>query len=235
MNRIGMDNTLIQRLRLLQLSDSALPVGGFSFSNTLESAVAYGVVNDAPSLEEFVRVALQTTSTTDCVAARIAYEASLAGQLDMVARADEELLLRKLNAEQRQMTLRMGRKMAELAEGVMEDELLAEWLAMITSDEVAGTYAVTQGVVFAVCGVGYRELFASILYGTATMMLNAALRLMRLTHHSTQQILYRLWEDVEALYEHSTGLGIEDMYGFAPQIDLLSALHEKGRSRMFMN
>lgn len=230
-----MANTLCSLLHLLQLSDSALPVGGFSFSNTLESAVACGVVSDAPSLEEYVRAALRVASTTDCVAARVAYEASLMGRLDMAVRADEELLLRKLNAEQRQMTLRMGRKLAELAEGVIGGELLARWLAMIRSGEASGTYAVSQGVVFAASGVGHRELFSSMLYGTASMMLNAALRLMRLTHHSTQQILYRLWEDVEPLYEHSSGLDLEDMYGFAPQIDLLSALHERGRSRMFMN
>lgn len=230
-----MANTLCSLLHLLQLSDSALPVGGFSFSNTLESAVACGVVRDASSLEEYVRAALRVASTTDCVAARVAYEASLMGRLDMAVRADEELLLRKLNAEQRQMTLRMGRKLAELAEGVIGGELLVRWLAMIRSGEASGTYVVTQGVVFAASEVGHRELFSSMLYGTASMMLNAALRLMRLTHHSTQQILYRLWEDVEPLYEHSSGLGLEDMYGFAPQIDLLSALHERGRSRMFMN
>ncbi len=230
-----MDNTLCSLLHLLQLSDSALPVGGFSFSNTLESAVACGVVRDAPSLEEYVRAALRVASRTDCVAARVGYEASLLGRLNMVVRADEELLLRKLNAEQRQMSLRMGRKLTELAEGVIGGELLVRWLAMIRSGEASGTYAVTQVVVFAASGVGHRELFASMLYGTASMMLNAALRLMRLTHHSTQQILYRLAESIDLLYEESARLGIEDMYGFAPQIDLLSALHERGRSRMFMN
>lgn len=197
--------------------------------------MACGVVIDSPSLEEYVRAALRVASTTDCVAARVAYEESLMGRLDMAVRADEELLLRKLNAEQRQMTLRMGRKLAELAEGVIGAELLVRWLAMIRSGEVSGTYAVTQGVVFAASGVGQWELFSSMLYGTASMMLNASLRLMRLTHHSTQQILYRLWEDVEPLYEHSSGLDLEDMYGFAPQIDLLSSMHERGRSRMFMN
>ena len=38
---------------LMQLCDSALPVGGFSFSCALESAVAQGVVRDEATLEEF--------------------------------------------------------------------------------------------------------------------------------------------------------------------------------------
>lgn len=153
----------------------------------------------------------------------------------MVAKADEELLLRKLNAEQRQMSLRMGRKLAELAVSVIGGELIESWLEAIKSGKVAGTYAVTQGVVFSMCEVEYGDLFASQLYGTATMMLNASLRLMRLTHHSTQQILYRLAASIDSLYEDSARLGIEDMHGFAPQMALLSSLHEKGRSRMFMN
>ena len=37
-------------LRLLQFGDSMLPVGAFSFSNGLESAVQQGVVHDAATL-----------------------------------------------------------------------------------------------------------------------------------------------------------------------------------------
>lgn len=230
-----MDDSLLRRMHLLQLSDSALPVGGFSFSNTLESAVESGVVSDAQSLEEFVLTALQVAATTDCVAARVAFEASLEHRIDVVMRADAELFMLKLNTEQRQMSLRMGRKLAELAAGFTLNAMLDKWIDSVQSARAAGTYAVTQGVVFAGCGVGYGDLFASMFYGTATMMLGAALRLMRLTHHSTQQVLYRLSRHVGPLYRQSVELGIEDIYGFAPQIDLLSSLHEKGRSRMFMN
>src|SRR5581483_12168603 len=42
-------------LRLLQLGDSALPVGGYSHSWGLEAAVDRGLVRDAASLERWVR------------------------------------------------------------------------------------------------------------------------------------------------------------------------------------
>ena len=51
--------SLVQLLHLLQLSDSALPVGGFSFSNALESAVQYGVVSDADTLFRYTASAMQ--------------------------------------------------------------------------------------------------------------------------------------------------------------------------------
>src|SRR5581483_3548962 len=42
-------------LRLLQLGDSALPIGGYSHSWGLEAAIERGQVRDAASLERWVR------------------------------------------------------------------------------------------------------------------------------------------------------------------------------------
>ena len=42
-------------LRLLQLGDSALPIGGYSHSWGLEAAVARGQVKDAFGLERWLR------------------------------------------------------------------------------------------------------------------------------------------------------------------------------------
>src|SRR5260370_17594345 len=42
-------------LRLLQLGDSALPIGGYSHSWGLEAAIESGLVRDAAGLESWVR------------------------------------------------------------------------------------------------------------------------------------------------------------------------------------
>ena len=58
---------------------------------------------------------------------------------------------------------------------------------------------------------------------------------MRVSHYDTQRILFRTAEQAETLYDRVRGMELEDMHAFAPQIDILASLHEKGTKRMFMN
>lgn len=46
-------STLIEIMHLLQFTDSAFPVGTFSFSNGLETAGFEGLVHDAATLHDF--------------------------------------------------------------------------------------------------------------------------------------------------------------------------------------
>lgn len=73
-------------MRLLQLSDSALPIGTFSFSNTLESAVEWGVVGDRESLQEYCSELLRVVALTDGVAALHALNACNRARYDDILR-----------------------------------------------------------------------------------------------------------------------------------------------------
>lgn len=226
------DKHLSQLLLLMQLSDSALPVGGFSFSNTLESAVEYGIVDSEDSLYEFSKVLLQQSATTDGVAALNAHRAAIKSDYQTIIRCDKALYARKINAEQRLMSQRMGRKLAELCANISGSTLLRRYC---DDASAAHTYAVVQGVVFAEYGLAEDELFASLCYGTASMVLNAALRCMRITHLQTQRILFSLAPHIAPLYGEIAELDIDNMHSFSLQIDALSALHEKSAKRLFMN
>jgi urease accessory protein len=129
----------------------------------------------------------------------------------------------------------MGRNLAELFAEITDNDLLRRFCIDIASAHTAGTYAVVQGVAFAICGIGKRELFATICYGAASMVLNAALRTMRITHRQTQRIIFELGDEIGVMYNEVAGLNIEQMHSFYPQIDILAAIHEKGIKRLFMN
>lgn len=222
-------------LRLLQLTDSALPVGAFSFSNGLETAVAEGLVRDAATLEAFTGDLLVQSAFTDGVVALHAHRSRLAADYEGLLAADRYAFETRTNGEGRLMTCRMGRKLAELAVRLFSDALLGRWLDELRAGLAPGTFPVAQGVVFAASGIDERALFCSQQYGVAGMALNAALRCVRVSHYDTQRILFRAAERCDALYEEARELALDEMHAFVPQVDILASLHEQGTQRLFMN
>ena len=226
---------IAEAMRLAQLTDSALPVGAFSFSNGLETAAQTGLVHDAATLEEYVRDIVRQTARTDGIAALHAYRSRLREDYDGIVEADRALMLCKMNTEARQMLRRMGRKLAELATLLVDDAAMSRWLDDAKRGAVEGSYPVAQGILFAACGIAERGLVASHCYGSANMVLSAALRCVRVSHYDTQRILYRLSGQADAIYDEISDMEIDEMHAFAPQADILASMHEKGMSRMFMN
>lgn len=223
-------------MRVLQFGDSMLPVGAFSFSNGLEAAVQVGVVHDLETLRQFVRTAAEQAATGDGLAVLAAHRGARVNDLDGILRADEAVYTRKLNEEMRTMTVRMGRKLAEMALHALPAVPLVEaWLKSIKEQATPGTYPVGQALVFAALDLSEQEAFGVHQYGVASMMLGAALRLMKVSYLDTQSILFEINEAAGAAYQRVADLTLDDMSTFAPLADILAAVHVKSHIRMFMN
>jgi urease accessory protein len=222
-------------LRVLQFGDSAFPVGGFSFSNGLESASQHGVVHDLRTLGQFVRTAVDQAATVDGVALVVAHRAASRSDLGGVIEADHALLQRKLNEEMRTMTTRMGRKLAEIATHMLDTQMVGQWLGGIREGLTPGTHPVGLAVVFAELGLDARQAFAAHQYGIASMMLGAALRLMRVSFMDTQAILLDINGAAEEAYERIADASLDHMAGFTPLADIVAASHLHAHIRMFMN
>lgn len=227
-------NTL-SLMRLIQFSDSAFPIGTFSFSNGLETAVHEKVVYDAHTLEEFTQSVSLQAAYSDGVAALLAFRAAQEKNYDEILKIDQRLLQFKMNDESRLMQKRMGKKMAELCADVLNDPLINNWLDDIKKEVTPGTFPVAQALAFSSENMSEIELFSSHQYGVINMVLGAALRSVRVSHFDTQKILYKLSKQIPDLYEDIRDLDLDDMNSFVPQIDILASLHEKGKMRMFMN
>jgi urease accessory protein len=225
-----------QRLMaLLQLCDSALPVGTFTFSGGLETAVATGAVRDVASLEAYVRALLRQSLYADGIVALHAHRAAVRRDFDAVAEADRFLWASKPGAEARQMAQRMGQKLADLCRRFFPSELLTRWGDEVVAGRLPGCYPVGQAVVFASVDLDEKALFCALRYGQLSMLLGAALRLMRLSHFETQQLLARLAREADADYQAVITLDLEDVATFAPMLEVRAAQHELGSARLFSN
>jgi len=224
-----------QLARALQFGDSVFPVGGFAFSGGLESAIQKRVVTDTETLHAFTRTALEQSAMGDGIALVQAHRAAVAGDVEEVVRIDERVYARKLSGEVRTMTVRMGKKFAEMGAEVIGTPLLQAWRGKIEAGATPGCYPVSLALNFAAQGLPARDAFVVHQYGVASMILSAALRLMRISHVDTQRILYRLDAGADAAYDAAAAARLEDMAGFAPLAEILAAVHVKAHVRLFMN
>jgi urease accessory protein len=221
--------------RALQFGDSMFPVGAFAFSGGLESAIQKRVVTDAETLAAYARTAVEQAASGDGIALVWAHRAAVAGDIAELVRIDERVFARKLSSETRTMTVRMGKKFAEMGAEVVGAPLLNAWRETIGSGATPGCYPVALAVNFAAQGLAARDAFVVHQYGVAAMILSAALRLMKVSHVDTQRILYQLDAGADAAYEAAAAARLADMAGFAPLTEILAAVHVKAHVRLFMN
>lgn len=131
---------MVHLARLLQFSDSTLPVGSFAFSNGLESAVQTGIVSDGASLKQFVELIVRQAARMDGIALLHAHRAAVAGDYEALKAADSALWCRRVGEEQQMMLSRMGRKFAELALKISTFPVLERWLADIKAGATPGCF-----------------------------------------------------------------------------------------------
>ena len=229
------NRTVSDVVRILQFGDSMFPVGAFSFSNGVEAAVQAGVVHDKDSLHELVDTAIQLATAGDGIAVIQAHRGARSGDPGLVGDADRAVYLRKLNEEMRLMTVRMGRKLAEVGTYLGCCPGLADWLAQVREGGLPGTYPAGLGVLFADLGLDEPAAFAAHHYGVAMMMTSSAQRLMRIHHLDAQAIVLAVNSRAEGDYQRAARQGLAEMAAFAPVADVLAASHVRAHIRMFMN
>jgi len=234
-DRAGAPRTAALLARMLQFGDSMFPIGGFSFSCGLESAVQKGVVTDIATLAAYVRTAVEQAARGDGIALIAAHNAATAADFDTLIQIDKVVFARRLSEETRTMTIRMGKKFTEMGLQIVNLPLLQRWYEYIEAGTTPGCYPISLAINFAGQNLSVREAFVVHQYGVAAMILSASLRLMRISHMETQRILYDLNARVDADYQIAAKARLSDMAGFAPLTEILAAVHSKAHVRLFMS
>ena len=219
-------------LRALQVSDTAFPTGAFSHSMGLEAFYEAGELADAGDLERIVRIHLSSLATSDCVALRASYGAGL----DEIVRMDGLLSATRLTRELRTASSSTGRRfLASVGALGVKDETLAAFTRAARAGETPGNAAVGYGVAAPALGLGAEEAVLAYLYASTASLVAAGQKLIPLGGGAAQKVLFGLAEALLKASEESAGLEADDMYAFAPTIDVRSMLHERQRTRLYIS
>jgi urease accessory protein len=219
-------------LRLLQLCDSALPIGGYVHSWGLEAALSRRLVHDAESLERWVRSWLRhSLGPLEGVIVAATCRAVHAADLPTVARANDLLAamlappsLRSASREMGDQLLALGSTWpwSTVAVGSLLRALPAGW-----------HHAVAFGALGALAGAAPVETLTAYLHQAVLGMIGAGVRAVPVGHTHGQQALAYLHDDIEALAAHLPERDLESAGSSSPFYEVLCDEQTNLYTRLF--
>jgi urease accessory protein len=218
-----------QLLRLLQLSSPLLPVGGYSYSEGLESLISEGVIGDRVTLQAWIERELRAGAIR--IETAVMDRAYLAGnqsdgsglqywnQWLSAARETEEL---------RQQSWQMGGSLIKLLV-----ELTPEIQDSIVTIDRPCNYAIAFGVAAKYWQIDRQAVILAYLHSWVTNSIGAGIKLIPLGQTAGQQILWHLQGELDLLSQTIPNLADEDLYACSWGLSLASMHHETLYSRLF--
>ena len=225
-----MESDPIYLLRLLQLASPALPVGGFSYSEGIEAAVAHQLVHDEASAQTWLVDHLHLVQSRS--------------ELPVIAHAipawqrHDEKQLRNLNDwviqtresfEMRLQTEQMGRSLLIW----LRNQADAEPLRMKTCEELPPTWPLAFALALSTHDIPVRQGLIAAAFGWAENMVQATIKAVPLGQLSGQRILAALATEIPSAVDHAMQVTTENRQAFSPRLAILSARHETQYSRLF--
>ncbi len=217
-------------LQLIWLASPALPVGGFSYSEGLETAVDRAGVTDEHAAADWLADQLHLSlARGDLAVIAQAIPAWRANDLQRVKQLNDWILQTRETSEMRLQAEQMGRSLVEWLRN--HDGADAQHIAACAA--LPPTYPVAFALAAGQTAATVRDCLLAYAFGWAENMMQAALKSVPLGQSAGQRILARLSREIPAAVEHALQLSDDDRQAFSPMLAILSAQHEAQYSRLF--
>ena len=223
-------------LQLMWLASPALPIGGFSYSEGLESAIDAARVEDESTAAQWLVDQLHLSqSRSDMAVLAQAIPAWRAHDMERVQSLNEWVLMTRESSELRLQSEQMGQSLTVWLRNqhsqTPENAAQVEALALLSSR--TPTYPVAYALAAALTLAPLRECLLAYAFGWAENMTQAAIKAVPLGQSAGQRILARLAAEIPMAVEHALELPNDGRTAFSPMLAILSARHESQYTRIF--
>ncbi len=219
-------------LRLMWLASPALPVGGFSYSEGLESAVETGRVGTETQAGDWLlaQLALAQTRSELAVTAQ-AFDAWQTSDGPRLAALNAWMQQTRETTEMRGQSEQMGRSLGDWLRN--SEQQSDTRLALLAALQPAPYWPVAFALAGALAGATRQETLLAQAWGWAENMVQAALKAVPLGQAAAQRMLARLALAIPEAVQSAQALPDKQRQAFAPMLAILSAQHETQYSRLF--
>ena len=218
-----------QLLRLLQLASPLLPVGGYSYSEGLESLILQGIITDRITLQAWIESELQAGAIRiETAVMDRAYLAGLELKPERLQYWNHWLSAARETEELRQQSWQMGGSLAKLVV-----ELTPGIQDLMTAIARPCHYAIAFGVTAQYWQIDRQAAILAYLHSWATNQIGVGVKLIPLGQTAGQQIVWQLQGELDLLAQMIPTLADSDLYACSWGSSLASMQHETLYSRLF--
>ncbi len=221
---------MIRLLQLMQLSDSAVPIGGAAHSFGLEGLAECGAV-EANSLELLLHGFLHEQGLLEASYCRAAYAAG--ERRENVEGLGRMLSAQKLARESRDASVVLGRRLLGLCCQVLSEEnadaLAAAFLKADTH------HAVVFGYIGALLAFDADQTVAAFLQQSVAALVSAAQRLMPVGQKQAVAALWMMKEELVKVSRESATQDYRTVGIFMPLMEIASMRHPRLETRLFLS
>ncbi len=211
-----------QLLHILQISDTLFPIGAFSFSDGLETAVAAGPIHIEEWMNCYVESVFIPCEGRGCAKAMFLF---LTQDWKSIRELDAELTAIKPASSVRASSHSLGKRFLASCGALFDDGRIDQINAM--------TFPVVYGAVFSALGVAPKDGLIAFGYSRLAGTISAAQRLTALGQQQAQQILFHTLETLPAAVDRVLGEIDEPIMSFTPLLDVQQMNHRHLYSRLF--
>lgn len=227
---------MINLLSLLQLSDPALPVGGYAHSAGLETYVQKGIVYNRSSATAFIAGMLEKSlKHTDGAFMSLAYDAAGNEDYNAILKLDEACSAVKLASEMRLASKKLGIRLIKIFEPVCKNALTAKYKTAIETNIIEGNYCIAFGLYASALNIEKAEALTGFYYNAAAGMTTNSVKLIPLGQQDGQEILFSLQPLIIKIVQESMRPDINQLGLCCPGFDVRCMQHEQLYSRLYMS
>jgi urease accessory protein len=223
-------------LHLLHLTDSTLPIGGFSHSAGLETYVQQGLVHDSPSAKAFITAMLtRSLPYTDGALVGFAHTAAAANDLATLLCWDDWCTAVKLPEEMRTASKKLGLRLIKLFEPLLSHALVQDYFKAVRDGTAQANYCIVFGLIAQVLGVAAKDTLFGFYYNAVAGMVTNAVKLVPLGQQEGQALLFSLLPDLETIATQSLTPDMDLLGLCCSGFDIRCMQHEQLYSRLYMS
>ncbi|MBK7006833.1 MAG: urease accessory protein UreF [Burkholderiales bacterium] len=219
-------------MQLMWLASPAMPIGGFSYSECLETAVdtaRAATENEASAwLVDHLHLSL---ARSDLPAVAQGITAWRADDMPRISQLNAWVLQTRESSELRAQSVQMGKSLLDWLKN--HTTATPAHIATLAGAAHEPTYPLAYALAASATGAPLRACLLAYAFGWAENMVQAAIKSVPLGQSAGQRMLSALTAEIPAAVDHALALDDDTRQAFTPMLAILSAQHEVQYSRLF--